>query len=226
MQTWTTVLSESFSNIWIGFLNFLPKLVVAVLVVVIGWIIGALLAKVVAQIIRLLKLDEALRAAGVAEIVSRTGLVLNTGAFIGALVKWFVIAVFLVAAFNILGLVQVNEFLQEVVIGYLPRVVAAVIILLLSGVIGEAVRKAVVRAAKAAEVTSAGFAGSIAKWAIWIFGVLAALIQLGIAASIIQILFTGVVVALALAFGLSFGLGGQQAAANYIEKVKHEISGR
>jgi len=226
MQKWTTVLSDSFTSIGVGIVNFIPRFLVAILVVVIGWIIGALLAKIVAQIIRILKLDEALRAAGIAEIVGRTGLVLNTGKFLGALVKWFTIAVFLVAAFNILGLVQVNTFLQEVVIGYLPQVVAAVIILLLSGVIGEAVRKAVVRAAKAAEVTSAGFVGSVAKWAIWIFGVLAALIQLGIAASIIQILFTGVVVALALAFGLSFGLGGQQAAATYIEKVKHEISGR
>lgn len=219
------MLTESFQIMWIGVISYLPKIIIAILIVIIGWILGSLLSKVVAQVIRIVKLDEALRAAGIDDIVGRTGLVLNSGAFIGALVKWFVIAVFLVAAFSVLGLAAVNEFLQQVVINYLPNVLAAVIILLLSGVIGEVARRAVMRAAKAAEVTSAGFAGSVAKWAIWIFGVLAALLQLGIAARIIEILFTGVVVALALAFGLSFGLGGQEAAGRYVEKVRNEMGG-
>ena len=226
MNTWSNVLTESVQDLWIGVVNYFPKIIIAVLIVVIGWIIGAFLAKVVSQVLRIIKLDDGLKAAGIDEIVSRTGLNLNSGKFVGALVKWFVIVAFLVAAFNVLGLTEVNNFLQGVVLTYLPQVIAAVIILLLSGVIGEAVRRAVVRTGKAAEVASAGFAGTAAKWAIWIFGVLAALLQLGIAARIIEILFTGVVVALALAFGLSFGLGGQEAAAHYLGKLRNEISSK
>lgn len=226
MNTWSNVLTESVQDLWIGVVNYFPKIIIAVLIVVIGWIIGAFLAKVVSQVLRIVKLDDGLKAAGIDEIVSRTGLNLNSGKFVGALVKWFVIVAFLVAAFNVLGLTEVNNFLQGVVLTYLPQVIAAVIILLLSGVIGEAVRRAVVRTGKAAEVASAGFAGTVAKWAIWIFGVLAALLQLGIAARIIEILFTGVVVALALAFGLSFGLGGQEAAAHYLGKLRNEISSK
>lgn len=226
MNTWSNVLTESVQDLWIGVVNYFPKIIIAVLIVVIGWIIGAFLAKVVSQVLRIVKLDDGLKAAGIDEIVSRTGLNLNSGKFVGALVKWFVIVAFLVAAFNVLGLTEVNNFLQGVVLTYLPQVIAAVIILLLSGVIGEAVRRAVVRTGKAAEVASAGFAGTAAKWAIWIFGVLAALLQLGIAARIIEILFTGVVVALALAFGLSFGLGGQEAAAHYLGKLRNEISSK
>ena len=226
MNTWSNVLTESVQDLWIGVVNYFPKIIIAVLIVVIGWIIGAFLAKVVSQVLRIVKLDDGLKAAGIDEIVSRTGLNLNSGKFVGALVKWFVIVAFLVAAFNVLGLTEVNNFLQGVVLTYLPQVIAAVIILLLSGVIGEAVRRAVVRTGKAAEVSSAGFAGTVAKWAIWIFGVLAALLQLGIAARIIEILFTGVVVALALAFGLSFGLGGQEAAAHYLGKLRNEISSK
>lgn len=226
MNTWSNVLTESVQDLWIGVVNYFPKIIIAVLIVVIGWIIGAFLAKVVSQVLRIVKLDDGLKAAGIDEIVSRTGLNLNSGKFVGALVKWFVIVAFLVAAFNVLGLTEVNNFLQGVVLTYLPQVIAAVIILLLSGVIGEVVRRAVVRTGKAAEVASAGFAGTVAKWAIWIFGVLAALLQLGIAARIIEILFTGVVVALALAFGLSFGLGGQEAAAHYLGKLRNEISSK
>lgn len=226
MNTWSNVLTESVQDLWIGVVSYFPKIIIAVLIVVIGWIIGAFFAKVVAQVLRIIKLDEGLKAAGIDEIVGRTGLTLNSGKFVGALVKGFVIVAFLVAAFNVLGLTEVNNFLQGVVLTYLPQVIAAVIILLLSGVIGEAVRRAVVRAGKAAEISSAGFAGTVAKWAIWIFGVLAALLQLGIASRIIEILFTGVVVALALAFGLSFGLGGQEAAAHYLNKVRNEISSK
>jgi hypothetical protein len=226
MQTWSNVLTMSFQSLWIGVVDYLPKILFAIVFVVIGWIIGIALSKVVQQIVRMIKLDSGLHAAGINEIVGRMGVRLDSGAFLGALVKWFVIIAFFVGAFNILGLTQVNQFLSGVVLNYIPKVIAAVLILLLSGVIGEFVRRAVVRGAKAAEIHSAGFAGSVAKWSIWIFGVLAALLQLGIAASIIQILFTGVVVALALAFGLSFGLGGQQAASNYVEKIRREMGGK
>ncbi|MEK7147993.1 MAG: hypothetical protein AAB758_01720, partial [Patescibacteria group bacterium] len=79
--------------------------------------------------------------------------------------------------------------------------------------------------AKTAGVHSAHFAGAIAKWAIWIFAILVALSQLGIAAAFSQTLFTGLVIAISLALGLSFGLGGQQAAANFLEKLRGEMRG-
>ena len=138
--------------------------------------------------------------------------------------KWFTIVVFLITAFEILGLNQVNSFLTGVVVGYIPQVIAAVLILLLAVVIADALQKTVVASAKAADLTSANFLGSITKWSIWIFAVLAALVQLGIGAIFIQTLFTGVVVALSVAFGLAFGLGGRDAAAQAIEKMKKEIT--
>jgi hypothetical protein len=226
MNTWTNTFLTPFQSLWAGVVNYLPNIVLALLVVVIGWIIASALSKVVQQVIRMIKLDQGLRAAGIDEIVGRAGIKLDSGLFLGSLVKWFVIVAFFVLAFNILKLNQITTFLQEVVLNYLPNVIAAVLILLLSGVVGDFVRRTVIRSAKAAEITSAGFAGTVAKWAIWIFGILAALLQLGIASSIILTLFSGVVVALALAFGLSFGLGGQQAAANYIEKIRHEMGGK
>ena len=65
--------------------------------------------------------------------------------------------------------------------------------------------------------------GAIARWAIWIFAVLAALNQLQVATGFVQTLFTGVVVAVALALGLSFGLGGQAAAAKWLDKIREEV---
>jgi hypothetical protein len=224
LQTWGNTISGAFQGIWAGAIAFIPSLIAALVIFIIGWIVAALVAKIIAHAIKAIKLDHALDQAGFGAVVKRAGFTLDSGAFIGGIVKWFIIVAFLVASFEVLGLSQVNTFLQQVVLLYLPQVLVAVLILLVSVVIADTVSKVVVGSAKAAGVKSANFLGTVTKWAIWIFALLAALVQLGIAVGFIQTLFTGVVVALSLAFGLAFGLGGQQAAAGYIEKMKQEIA--
>ena len=226
LNTWGEVLTLSFQNLWVGVINFVPNLVIAVVILIIGWLVGALLGRAVSQVFKSLRVDEALRRAGFESFLRRGGSDLDSGAFVGALVKWFVIVVFLVAALDVLGLAQVNLFLQEVVLAYLPRVVAAALVLLVAGVVGDVTGRVVVTAARGAGIQSAHFAGAIARWAIWVFGILVALSHLGIAAAFSQTLFTGVVIAVSLALGLSFGLGGQGAAEKFIERLRGEMSHR
>lgn len=226
LSTWGQVLQLSFQNLWLGIVNFVPNLVIAIVILILGWLIGALFGRAIWQVFRSLKVDEALRRAGFESFLRRGGLNLDSGAFIGGLVKWFIIIVFLVAAFDVLGLTQVNVFLQTVVIAYIPRVIVAALVLLVAGVIGDLVERVVVTAARTADIRSAHFAGSIAKWAIWIFAILVALSQLGIATAFSQTIFTGIVIAVSLALGLSFGLGGQEAAARFIERLRGEMSDR
>ena len=209
LQTWGNTISAAFQNIWAGTASFVPHLVAAVLIFIVGWVIGALIGRLVAHLIRTIRLDAALEQAGFGAVVKRAGWNLDSGAFVGGLVKWFVIVAFLVASFEVLGLNQVNVFLQSVVLLYLPQVIVAVLILLVAIVIADVLSKVVIGSTKAAGVRSAHLLGTITKWSIWIFALLAALVQLGIAVGFIQTLFTGVVVALSLAFGLAFGLGGQ-----------------
>jgi len=224
VQTWATVLANTLQDLWSGIVMFVPNLIIAILIILVGWLVGALIGRVVSQVIKSLKVDEALRRAGVEDVLAKGGLLLNSGNFLGALIKWFIIVVFLVAAFDVLQLTQVNDFLREVVLGYLPRVIVAVLVLLVSAVIGDVMQKIVTTSARTAEIRSARFLGVVTKWSIWIFAILVALVQLGIASVFIQTIFTGVVVAISLALGLSFGLGGQDAAARFIEKTKQEIS--
>lgn len=223
LQTWGFVLTQSFQELWVGIVGFVPNILVAVIIFVVGWIVGVLLGRVVAHAIDALKLDSALKSANVDELLARAGFRLDSGLFIGALVKWFVIIVFLVATLDVLKLTQVNAFLQNVVLAYLPQVIAAALILLISAVLAQALRKMVIGAAKAANVEAAGLLGGMAKWAVWIFGILIALSQLGIADFFARTLFTGVVVALAIALGLAFGLGGQEAAARFIEEMRKDM---
>ncbi|MFA6446034.1 MAG: hypothetical protein WCW14_02165 [Candidatus Paceibacterota bacterium] len=225
-QTWGTTLSDSFTNLGGGIVAFIPNLVVAIIIFVAGVVIASFVGSLVARIIKALKVDNALRAAGIEQLVTRAGFTLSSGGFLGALVKWFVIIVFLVASLDVLKLTQVNQFLSDVVLNYLPQVIVAVFMLLVAAVVAQAMQRLVIGSAKAANIASAAFLGNVTKWAIWIFAIIAALFQLGIAPFFIQTLLTGVVVALALAFGLAFGLGGQEAAARSIERIQREIADR
>ncbi|TSC61039.1 MAG: small-conductance mechanosensitive ion channel [Parcubacteria group bacterium Athens0416_74] len=203
---------------------YLPAILAAVIVFVIGWIIGVILYRVVVEAVRVLRIDDAVKAAGLNDAAKSAGFSLDVGRVLGTLVMWFIILVFLVASLEILGLTRVTVFLQTVVLLYLPQVIVAALILILGAVVAEVVKGLVAGSARAAGAHGANLAGTVAKWAIWITAVLAALNQLGVATEFVQTIFTGFVVAASLAFGLAFGLGGKEAAARTIERVRGEIS--
>lgn len=221
--TWADVLNQSFQNLFYGLVAFIPSLVVAIIIFIVGWVIGAGLGRIVAQVVGSLRIDQVLRSAGVDRVLSRAGFELSSGKFLGRLVEWFFVIVFLVAALDVLHLEAVNLFLRDVVLGYLPQVIVAVLILLVAAVVAQTAEGVVAGSAKAANLTSAGFLGKVAHYAIWVFAFLAALYQLQVATAFVQTLFTGVVIAVALALGLAFGLGGQASAARYLDHLQKEI---
>jgi hypothetical protein len=218
------VVQASFTGLWFTVLQYLPAILAAVIVFVIGWIIGVVLYRIVVEIVKVLRIDDALKAAGLNDAAKEAGFTLDIGKFLGMLVMWFIILVFLVASLEILGLTTVTIFLQQVVLLYFPQVIVAVLILIIGAIVAEVARGLVTGSARAAGAHAANLAGAVAKWAIWIFAIMAALNQLQVATSFIQTLFTGLVIALSLAFGLAFGLGGKDAAARTIEKVRSEIA--
>lgn len=222
MYNWTDVINYSFQNVWAEFITFLPQLVVALVVLIIGWLIASLLKSVIVTIFTKLKVDSALDAAGVDTLVTRAGYTLNSGSFVGTLVKWFIIIVFFVAALDILNLEQATMFLTEVVLNYLPRVIVAVLILFGGLILANFTEKIVVAGGRATSFASSELLGKFAQVAIIIFTVLAALNQLVIAPELVQTLFAGLIFGLSLAFGLAFGLGGKEAAARYLNKITEE----
>lgn len=226
LQTWGDVFSVSFQNLWLGVVSFVPSLIVAIIIFIVGWVVGSVVGKAIAQVIASLKIDNLFRGTGLEEALNKAGFRLSVGGFFGGLVKWFIIIVFLMTSLEIVGLSQVNEFLREVVLSYLPNVIIAAFVLVIASVVADAMRKVVVGSAKAANVRSANMLGTVTVYAIWIFAFIIALSELGIAVQFMQILFTGIIAMLAIAGGLAFGLGGRDAAARTIDHVKNDMQGR
>lgn len=221
LQTWGDVVVASLQQVWTSVANFVPLLIGAVIIFIIGWVIAIALGKVVEQVVRALRVDHLLMKLEFEKTLERGGVKLNSGGFVGGLVRWFLIIVFLLASVNILGLSQVSDFLRDVLL-YIPNVFVAALILIIAALVADTAER-VIRGSVEAVGYRGSLAGIVARWSIWVFAVVAALLQLGIAALLVQTLVTGLVAALAIAFGLSFGLGGKDAAAQFIERLRGDL---
>lgn len=223
VTSWGEIFTLALSNLWYGFAMFVPKLLLAIVLFLIGWWVAVIIGKAFAQVIGALKIDHLFRSAGLDKVLERAGAHLSVGGFIGWLVKWFIIIAFLMTSLQIVGLTQVNDFLRDVVTSFVPQVLIAALVLVLGSVLAEAARKVLAGSAKAANVQAANMVGTIAFYAIWVFTLIIAISQLGIAPAFMQILFTGIVFMLALAGGLAFGMGGKESAGRTIDRVSNKM---
>ena len=216
------IVRTSLLTLWTGVAGFLPRLVAAIVVFLVGWLIAVLVGKLAYHIVKILQIDRALEGVGFKKVWERSGFKLNSAYFFFEMVKWFFIVVFLMSATNILGLDEVSQFLNTVVL-YIPNVIVATIVLMIGILVARFLEGLVLASVRAARLVSANFLGALTKWSVVVFSLLVALVQLGIAEDIIRIVVVGVVAAAALGLGLAFGLGGKEHADDFISKMKKRI---
>lgn len=224
-QSWSDIIVGALQDVWFNFATFLPTIIAAIVVFIIGWFIAVSLGRIIHELIKASRFDHLLGKLGVQGPLQRAGLRLDVGLLIGGIVKWFIILAFLLATTDILGLNQVSGLLSNV-LSYIPNVLVAAIILLVAVLIANFIQKIVTSSVNAAGLASGTLLGAIARWAIIIFAIFAALDQLEIAQGPANILSTGIVAMLALAGGLAFGLGGKDHASAFIARIKEEMSER
>lgn len=224
-QNWYDIFAASFQVVWEKLFLALPNIFLAIIVFIVGWVLATAIGKTVKTIIATTKIDNALARLRVDQVASRLGLRLDTGKFIGELVKWFLIIAFLLVSSDILGLSAVSQFLNSILL-YIPNVIIAAIVLLIAALVANLLQKIVTGSAAAANLAAANFAGIVVKWAILIVGFLVAVDQLGIAQAYLGTLYTGIIAMLAIAGGLAFGLGGKDQAASFLAKLSTELRER
>jgi hypothetical protein len=223
--TWGDVFNQSLQSLWWSFIQFAPKLIVAVVFFVVGWFLGSLIAKAIEQIFSGLKIDSLFRSLGVENFLRKAGVTLDTGYFVGEVAKWFVVIVFLLPSLNLVGLTDVSSFLKDSVLGFLPQVIIAAFVLIIAAIVSEGLSKMVLATARTMNLRSAHMLGVIAKYAVWVFAFIIALGKLGLG-DYMGILFSGIIAMLALSCALAFGLGAKEAAGRFIDRLSEEISHR
>lgn len=218
INNWSEILADSFIEIWFKFVGLIPNIIAAVVIFIVGLFIAEGLGRLIAKVAKKIYVDRAVEATGFKRILEKIGFRMEISKALGLLITWFLYAVTLVAAADILGLTQISEFLGSVVL-YIPNVIIAVVILIVGMIVSNFAFTLVKETATAAKLSVADFLANVAKWAILVFTFMAALIQLRVATELIQILFTGLVFMFALAGGIAFGLGGKDKAAKVLDRL-------
>ena len=223
VYSFAQVVQITLLDLWSRVASILPDLIGALIIVIIGFIIAPIFGGVVKRVIDVLQIDALAEKMGVKEMFSGYSKNLSISSIIGKLVKWFFILAFLMAAAEVLKWDRITEFLNEIIF-YIPQVLIAIVILVFGIIAGKFFEVVVTRSLEGSEAPVADpiLIGHITKWSFMVFGALAALLQLGIAPSLIEILFGGVVLALALAFGL----GGRDHASKVLDHLKAKPSKR
>ena len=221
---WYSFTSDALQNLWQGFLNFIPAIIGAIVVFLIGWFVAILLGQLVTRILDLIKLNKLFARGQWDEALEKAGIKANVTGFIGAIVKWVLVLVFLSSAAKILNLPEFTEFLNKVV-GYLPNVIIAALIFVATVIVSDIVERTVRAAVERVRVGYGQLVSAIIKWAIWIFAILAILIQLKVAASLMQTIFTGFIAVIVISCGLAFGLGGKEVAGDILKDFYKKLKG-
>jgi hypothetical protein len=197
--------------------NFLPGLLAAILIFIIGAIVATILRRILVRVLDTVNFEKALSSTGIPQALKKAESSLTVTSLLGELLRWFVILIFLIPAVDQLGLGAVNDVLKSLLL-YIPNVVVAVIIVAIGAIFAKIARDFVTATAAGIGGELAQIVGEVARWAIMIFAVLAALTQLGVATDLIKILFTGFVAMVAIAGGLAFGLGGREVAEKLLKR--------
>ena len=214
--SFTETLLGSFRDAFTMILGAIPRILGFIIVVAIGWSVSSLLARGVIGLLRAIRFDELMQRSGIGDFMNKMGTGTDSAGIVAGLVKWIVRVVVLLVAFDVLGLPAVSDVMRQLLL-WLPNLVVAIFVLFIGGIAARALGN-IVRGATA----EGGFANpdtlsNVVRTTVWAFAIVIAINQLGIATNLITTLFTGFVAALAIALGISFGLGGRDLAARTLE---------
>ena len=168
---------QALQGAWEEILLFLPNLLAAIVIFVLGWFVAMWVGKLIAGILNKLQFDALFEKTGWKEALSGADVKVEPSAFIGAVSKWILVIVFLMIVTDIMGWVAFAGLLASI-IAWMPNLVVAIIILVVAIIIADIVEKLVKVSTKKMGVSSVNFLGTIVKWAIYIFAGLAVLLQL------------------------------------------------
>src|ERR1700682_5288218 len=219
MQTIVNSLSNALTLI----VNFIPRLIGFLIILLVGWIFATLVSKALTLVLRKVGFDRMSERIGLTRFEGRMGVHMDSAGILGKIVFWFILLIFLVPGADALGVPAVSNILNQLV-AYIPNVFVAILVLFLGALAATVVADLVRGATASASMGNPNLFATIARFAIIGFASLIALGQLQLAPALLNELFGALVAAAAIAFGLAFGLGGQDTARKWLNRGESTVS--
>jgi hypothetical protein len=216
ITNWGAAIMTSLTAALSMFLAAIPLIIGFLVILIIGWLIASALAAGVAALLRAVRFNDLAQRSGLSTFVHNMGIRKDTAGVLADIVKWFVRLIVLVVAFDALGLPAVSSVLQQFLL-WIPNLVVAVVILVIAGLAANALGDLIRGATAQAGFSNPDLLSTIARVAVWSFGIVVAVNQIGIAQTLVNTLFMGFIGALSLAAGLAFGLGGRDTAGRIVD---------
>ncbi len=204
------------NQVLVGIISFLPNILGALVLFLVGWIIADWLKSLTTKVVNITKLDALINNPAVKDFLKNAQVSQKLEVIIGEVVKWLVITLFFVASINLLGITSISLFLNGIIAG-IPTLIAAVLTLVIGVVVAGFLEKMVKGSYGSKDASTGRFIGKAVSYAVMTFFVLAALSQLGIASFFINTVFIGFIMAIALALGIGLGLGSKDLIKKILE---------
>lgn len=215
ISNWQEAVWVAAANIFTQFFNFLPSLFGALLIFVVGLILAKWAKAITVKVLAAVKLDKVLRKIGLEPFLSQADIKLKAEVIVGEIARWLIIIVFFMAGVNVLGLTTVGSVLASV-LSYVPNIVSAILILTVGVLLAGLVEGLIKGAVNQIDPKTGRLLSKVASYLVVIVAALAAINELGIAQSLINILFIGIITTLALGVGLAIGLGAKDLVSKML----------
>ena len=217
MNEFTNVFVQSYNTFFQQLSAFLPKLIGAAIILIVGWIVAKIFRAISVKFLKLIRFNVVTEKARVDQFLADGGVKRSAIEIIGSLFYWLIMLIVILTAFNSLGLTAASALFNQVFL-FIPNIIVAVLVLILGLFLANLLSVAVVTYLKNIEIENAESIGKLINYAIIIFVISISLTQLNIGKELISSAFLLVFGALCLAMALAFGIGGKEWAAGVINK--------
>jgi hypothetical protein len=222
-MNWSELIADPIRQMLTRILAYLPILLGALIILIVGWIVAKAIRRAVDWLLKVVRFDAMANKTGISEVLRKGDLKFTASQVVSGLVYWLIIIMVLVMTVDALGLPKASDILSSV-FAYVPKVIAALLVLVVAMFLASFVSGIVRAACGNANLPKPELIAGISQWAIIIFAATIAMEELGIAPLLVGTAFNIILGGIVLALALAFGLGGKDAAARYLEELKKRRS--
>lgn len=222
MNWMTVVVADPVKAMLIKIWSYVPTLVGAIIILVIGWMIAKLLETVVVRALKAVRLDVASDKAGISNILAQGDIKLTLSELLGAIVYWLLVLVVISTALNALNLMIAADIISRLV-AYVPNIIAAIFVLVLGSFLASFVSSIVRTAASNAGLERAKLLAQITQTVLIVFAVIIAIEQLNIATTLIALAVNVILASIGIGIALAFGLGCKDIAGRFVSDLINKM---